>query len=274
MKKTAATILSILISLSACSHKKSMPEEEIYAHFKNLEGIDTWQADDEIHISSSAIITIKEIDMLTQLKSLDELRFRTKKYDLDDYTFLAELKNLKKLDLTLSSIDDDDLAVLQKLPKLEELTLRSTAITDKGISSIISLPITYLKLDDTNITDEGVKMISSMTQLKYLNLSNTKITDEGMEYISKLTNLKELVIAGNDISDKGVERIKYLNLNVLTLSGCNITDAALPYLYDMDFNNGFAGFTETQVTTEGASELMDRYEMLNVYWGKRPEEPR
>jgi Leucine-rich repeat (LRR) protein len=69
--------------------------------------------------------------------------------------------------------------------------------------------IRYIYLKETNVTDEGVKLISSVKQLKYLTLmKHENITKECLPYLNKLTSLEYL--------DIWKPKIRLEDLSVLT----------------------------------------------------------
>lgn len=68
------------------------------------------------------------------------------------------------------------------------------AVTDEIISFLVPHlnNVTDLNLTTTDISDEGVKILSSMSQLKHLRLKDTEITASCIPEIAKLVNLETL----------------------------------------------------------------------------------
>ena len=103
-----------------------------------------------------------------------------------------------------------------------------------------------LNLGNNNITDEGVKHLSTALthtncKLNSLDLGGNKITDKGVEHLSTAftrTNCKlnSLNLAYNNITDEGVEHLSTAltrtncKLNSLYLGGNNITDKGIKHL--------------------------------------------
>ena len=74
-----------------------------------------------------------------------------------------------------------------------------------------------LQIRATRITDEGLKHLSNLTNLKYLGLSwNQGISDAGIDCITALTGLEELGIAGKQVTPNGCARLEQ------ALPGCRI----------------------------------------------------
>lgn len=74
------------------------------------------------------------------------------------------------------------------------LNFWSIAVTDEVISFLVPhlSMVTDLNLTITEITDEGVKLLSTMSQLKRLRLKDTAITADCIPAIVKLYNLESL----------------------------------------------------------------------------------
>lgn len=74
------------------------------------------------------------------------------------------------------------------------LNLWAISVTDEIISFLVPYldKVTEINLTNTDISDEGVNMLSSVTQLKYLKLKDTNITAGCIHAITKLKNLEEL----------------------------------------------------------------------------------
>ncbi|MEE2843483.1 MAG: hypothetical protein VX761_03140, partial [Planctomycetota bacterium] len=52
--------------------------------------------------------------------------------------------------------------------------------------------LTTLNLDQTQVGDEGLIQVGKLTTLKNLILRSTQITDDGVEHLLTLTNLEAL----------------------------------------------------------------------------------
>jgi hypothetical protein len=94
---------------------------------------------------------------------------------------LSSLRQLQYLYLSKTNITDAGLSHLSAMPKLFELWLEGTNITDSGLKEFSSCrQLRKLYLSGTNITDAGVKYLKELP-LEFLDISGTKITQKGFE---------------------------------------------------------------------------------------------
>jgi uncharacterized membrane protein len=82
-------------------------------------------------------------------------------------------------------------------------------ITDADIKLLLPVKkqLTWLKLNDTNISDSSLSVIGQFTNLTLLQLNNTKITDKGLELIKNLNKLQSLSLVGTKVTAKGVMQL-------------------------------------------------------------------
>ncbi len=95
------------------------------------------------------------------------------------------------------------------LAKITSLFLDESQITDAGLKELAKFQnLTVLGLDDTKITDEGLKEVAKLQNLNLLSLENTQITDEGLKEVAKLQNLKKLYLPATQATKAGVAELK------------------------------------------------------------------
>ena len=135
--------------------------------------------------------------------------------------------------------------------QLRGLNLRGNDITDEGVKQLSSVlansQLSSLNLSGNYITDEGVKQLSSVlanSQLSSLNLSGNDITDAGVKQLSSVlanSQLSSLDLSANNITDAGVKRLSSVlansQLSSLDLSANNITDAGVKQLSNVLANS-------------------------------------
>ena len=119
-----------------------------------------------------------------------------------------------------------------------------------GLSQLRSLSVS-----GENITDLDLRQLDGLTTLRRLRLKDTAITDKGLESLHGLTDLQDLDLSETQITDQGLEHLKLLTkLRGLHLGGTKITDDGLKYLKGMtDLEELDIG--ACQVTNDGIKYL-------------------
>lgn len=111
--------------------------------------------------------------------------------------------------------DEDDqffLYLTSRVPVIHSIDLRCTFITDEGVKHISTLKeLKELTVRNHNkISKESVPFLNQLTDLVYLDISKTEITVEDVLALSKLQNLKELHISAEESKEYIVEKISIL----------------------------------------------------------------
>ena len=93
--------------------------------------------------------------------------------------------------------------------KTQELwTLLVGLLVTTGLEHLKGLNIEVLCLEDTQVTDAGLKHLKRLPKLSWLELGNTKVTDAGLEHLRSLTGLERLHLDGTQVTDAGVNELK------------------------------------------------------------------
>ena len=99
---------------------------------------------------------------------------------------LGKLKNLKRLNVSGARLTPEGIRVLQGLP-LERLSLfYCEGMTDAAAAVLAGIqPLSILDLSYTPISDQGLKLLSKLPNLKSLYLTETKVTPEAVAAFRK-----------------------------------------------------------------------------------------
>ena len=135
-------------------------------------------------------------------------------------------------------------AIAQSKPKKTEEKLREVAKADPAkLKPLQDFGILVIPLaQNTNllqvecasvrdkVTDKELALLEPIAdQVEWLYLNNTKITDTGMKHIAKLKGLSRLHMAKTAVTDEGIKQLTGLqNLKTLNIWGTKVTDASLP----------------------------------------------
>ena len=109
--------------------------------------------------------------------------------DGDGYVIEANFRKTK--------IGDDALAPLLDLRRIRSVLLNDTAITDAGMKTLGKLTtLTNLDLRGCGVSNVGMKHLTGLKKLRGFKLSGasgvTKVDDDGLDALAGLTNLKHL----------------------------------------------------------------------------------
>ena len=128
---------------------------------------------------------------------------------------------------------NDDLKVVQRFNELKQLTLMNRKqITDDGLRHLSGLTdLEVLALNGTNVGGAGLSNLRQCRKLKGLPMNNAPITDIGLSHIAHLDNLEWLQLSGTKITDDGLSHLSGLTgLESLELRDTEISDAGLKHL--------------------------------------------
>lgn len=109
----------------------------------------------------------------------------------------------------IEQIEDEDLAILKLLPGLRGLYLNQTPISDAGLKHVAGLKrLIVLGLTGTKITDAGLKELAGLQNLELLQLSDTAITDVGLKEVAKFKKLRRLLVTNTRVTEGGIGELK------------------------------------------------------------------
>lgn len=176
---------------------------------------------------------IAKLQALGALVELDAARNVTtlrimKGTSLDAMNYLSALPRLQRLHLPLADIGDDDLARLSVAVSLEELILPGNPrITDEGLKNLEPLVnLKLLFLTDVPIDGSGLESLSRLPKLEVLDVAQSRITNPQLENVARMSALKFLNVSITEISDEGLEHLRGLkNLKRLVVMGTAVTTA-------------------------------------------------
>ena len=125
---------------------------------------------------------------------------------------LAQDTNLVEVDLNLvgDKVENTQLALLTPLDvQMAVLNLARTKVTDDGLKSVEGMSnLRKLHLENTKVGDAGLAHLKGLSNLEYLNLYGTLVTDAGLAKLEGLKNLKSLFLWQTKVTPDGVEKLK------------------------------------------------------------------
>ncbi len=91
----------------------------------------------------------------------------------------SRLKELKELQLIGSGITDDWMPAIAQAKGVDYLMLFRASVTDQGVAQLMKLPLGYLRLDNTQVTDAVIPILKTCPTLVNVPVNGTKMTDAG-----------------------------------------------------------------------------------------------
>ena len=179
-------------------------------------------------------------DLLSNLPK--ELQAEIEKYKERKYIKASDLtqdnvdgyKKYDTLGLDLDRSDDETMKLVSRLTNLQAISVRATSGSGWGITDNVLKYLKDLKnlksivLTRSRITDAGLEDLKDLANLEFINLNDTDITDAGLARLKNLTNLKKIFLRGAKVSDAGLASLENLKkLEFIDLCGTRITDAGL-----------------------------------------------
>ena len=234
----------------------------------------------ELHITGvdlfNTIVEPKKLEKLSGLTGLRELDlpasmwtpFSDSPLDANDaLKNLAGLKNIERLYFSLHflptyNVQDKGLAYLTGLTHLRELRLAQSQVVKPNLATFVHLQ--SLDLNDSTFTDEGMKGLEGLKELRRLYLRNTAVTDEGLKHLSSLTQLEELDLYGVKVTESGLVSLRNLTaMRKLNLLGAEIDDAGMQILSGM-IHLRELNLYRTHITNAGLSKLAALKELVSL----------
>lgn len=146
---------------------------------------------------------------------------------------ISRINSLETLDLgETDDIDPEALPDLNAMPHLYDFRLYGVKLDKRITANIAKIKnISSLKLSCcTNLrTKEILEPLSKLPRMDYLKLDGSDLNDEGLKGLSRLNDLNttkkvELYLAGTNVTYQGLKVLDFEKVAVLDLSGCsNIT---------------------------------------------------
>jgi Leucine-rich repeat (LRR) protein len=103
---------------------------------------------------------------------------------------------------------------------LVEISLRGTRVSDDHLKNLSGLAnLRKLNLDSTEVGDLGVQRLAGLTRLAELSLNNTGVSDAALESVGKLRNLRVLRLNNTLVEGAGLRKLSDLRLEELSLLG-------------------------------------------------------
>ncbi len=141
-----------------------------------------------------------------------------------------------------------------QIEKWQSFSLHDTLVDDDGISALEGRAnnVTEVVVSKSLISDASMRVLCSLPSLRTLQLEDVPlVTDEGIKHVGTVANLRELALVGTELTDDGVDAFcSKEELRMLDLSGTRVTDFGLRKLHSLQKLSAL-NLKNTAITAEG-----------------------
>ena len=125
---------------------------------------------------------------------------------------LCQGSNLLTIEFVSSAATttDQQIDLLSKVaPQLYDLNLAGTKVSDDGLKALDNMTnLRRLHLEKTAVSDAGLSHLKNLGNLEYLNLYHTSVSDTGVEQVQGLKKLKNVYLWESKVTAAGAENLK------------------------------------------------------------------
>jgi Leucine-rich repeat (LRR) protein len=218
---------------------------------------------------SQTIVDDEGLEHLKILKGLEELSLEDTWVTDAGLEHLAQLVSLQSLNLSNTRITDAGLRNLKELRHLRKLKVDDTAITGIGLEHLSEchkledLSLVFSMADRPwpsirnvqGVTPEGMKSIGRLHSLRSLMICGSEITDDAVSALRSLSSLEELLIFKAKIKGPGLAHLKEIKtLRKLDLDGDHLTDESVDFLAQLQQLKELS-FLEHRISLQGMKRL-------------------
>jgi hypothetical protein len=178
---------------------------------------------------SDARVTSDGLAQLASLPRLETLGLYPLEFIARSSSTANGFQALKRLEIDNSpKADDEAMVAFGPLPALEELVLNLVPVGDRGLEQLLSGGKVYLLiLNQSWITDSGLKLVAKCPSPISLHIAGTQVTDDGLRSIAGM-KFRSLVLDNTLITDDGLLAIGPLDgLWALSLGRSKVTGGGL-----------------------------------------------
>ena len=225
-------------------------DDEFIAKIAQLPALKT------ISLASSANLSLNGLAELAKCSALEEVRMTgvgrpanpNAKWTSDAVLEqIAKIPNLRKLTADNCGISDAGLVHLEQATKLQFISLRQNRITDEGMRSLAKLKqlksldlgchvsiAAYGKIQKNDVSDAGIERIASLQQLEFLGVEGLSVSVMELDFPNLRTLTLGTAFSGQSVDDRALENLlRYKKLRSLTVTSNAVTDDGIAFLAEL-----------------------------------------
>jgi serine/threonine protein kinase len=220
-------------------------------------------------ISLASFVALRtHVDPPGQSKNIESHRVprNLSNEEIDIFNRLQSDPMTSSVDLTNKKISDLGMKALSGLRFVERVNLSGCyRLTDMGLKYLVGWPLRFLSVKGTQLTDDGMQAISSISTLESLDLSDTDVSNAGCRLLRRLSKLRALRLSRTSINGNALKSIaKLTDLEELLLNGDDISGhlGALEPLQLRELQMMAAGLNDQDLENVSKMKSFDYLRML------------
>ncbi|MEM9016937.1 MAG: c-type cytochrome domain-containing protein [Verrucomicrobiota bacterium] len=112
--------------------------------------------------------------------------------------------------LTATETTDQEIATLSEIAEhIAHLDLSRTNLTDEGLNLLSKMPnLVRLNLSETAAGDNAASLLEKASELRYLNFYSTQLSDEGLRLLEDLPKLESIFLWQSNVTPAGARELE------------------------------------------------------------------
>jgi hypothetical protein len=99
---------------------------------------------------------------------------------------LKRMRNLTELLMDGKELTDEWMPAIAEAKGVNYMMLNDSRVTDQGVAHLMKLPLGYLRLDGTQVTDAVIRILKTCPTLNSVPVGGTQMTDAGKAALQRL----------------------------------------------------------------------------------------
>ncbi len=216
-----------------------------------------------LRLGAQGSFTDRGMEHLAVLPALKVLWLDTGDVTDEGLRRLSKSRSLERLNVFwLDKITDRGVAYLRDMPQFKGFKAGQAKLTDMALADFAAMPsVDWLELS-ASFTDAGVRCLAKLDHLEVLRINHaddSPLTDEALRAVCQIHNLKELDIGGEAFTDEGIGMLAGLaHLEILDIEYSGLNNETLKRLAKLAQLRDLRWTCKSNVTISGLNALSER----------------
>ena len=182
---------------------------------------------------SSTLVTAKTLQRALQINGIQNLLLADTQITDEDFVDMPSNDSVELLNLDFCNVGREAARFATQLSALNELYLEGTNFGDEELKILTGCEsLTHLDIANNAFTLAGLEQLPFFPNLSSLSIASTQVGDKDLKPICAITRLEYLNISGTNIKNAGLRKLSDLDLTVLEVTGCDLSDEAISDFLD------------------------------------------